>query len=320
MLNVPFKLVDVPIRDITESPLHFEREHSRESVEAMADSINEVGMINPPSLRKRGKVYELLAGKRRLEAAKISGARVLSCKVYTCDDYTAELLSIKENVDGTDPLSPKEMKKAVDRIVELTQQQIGTRDDDPDEVLPTRKEKGDKDRSGKESKSDRKPAKDASEQEGRKKAAEVLGVSESTVARLRHLDKLAKTARRAYENKMITAVQAEKLCKYPVKKQLELLPKMIRESQSETVQRESVEKLTDTKDFRIAVKVLDRLKKRCEEATEQANAIIKSLSPELVAHIDEVGVKELATLRAVLKKLLTYVSDADRWAKGVDAD
>jgi ParB-like chromosome segregation protein Spo0J len=314
MLNVPFKLVDVPIRDITDSPLHFEREHTQESVDKMADSINEVGMINPPSLRKKGRMYELLAGKRRLQAAITSGAHVLSCKVYTCDDYTAELLSIKENVDGTDPLSPKELKRAVDRIVDLTQQQIGTRDDDPDEVLPSRGDDGGKPSKAGKSRSNKNPE-DSAEHEGRKKAAELLDVSETTVSRLRHLDKLSKTVRRAYENKQISAMQAEKLSKYPLKKQLELLPKMIRESQSETVARESVEKLTDTKDYRVAVKVFDRLKKRCDEATDQSRAIIKCLSPELVAHIKDAGIAELTTLRSVLKRLLAHVADTEKWAR-----
>jgi len=300
-----FIVQDIPIRQITISPVHFEREHSDNSIDEMSDSVNRVGVINPLSVRKLGKVYELLAGERRLKAAKKSGAKVVSCKVYVgIDDYKAELISIEENYRGTSPMSMAEKKKAVDRVIELTSIQAGTRQDDPDETRV--------------SSSKCKPK--GAEEAGREKASKVLGISKSQVVRLRHMEKLVPAAKDALSKGNISMEQAEKLSGYSAKKQHDKLPKMIRESDRETRNREGIEKLTDTQDLRVAKKIYSSLVERCEEACAKIDALLKALSPELVDFINKQGVADLVQTRAAIKELLTQIRSSGDWSAKAGVD
>lgn len=77
----------------------FGSETDSESLKALARSIAANGIIQPLSVRKNenGK-YELIAGKRRLNAAVIAGLRRVPCAVHKVDDCTAELFSLIENM------------------------------------------------------------------------------------------------------------------------------------------------------------------------------------------------------------------------------
>ena len=65
----------------------------------LADSISANGIIEPLTVRKNadGK-YELIAGERRLRAAKLAGLRRVPCILHVTDDTTAIVFSITENV------------------------------------------------------------------------------------------------------------------------------------------------------------------------------------------------------------------------------
>lgn len=45
---------------------------NEESIEELSESIKQYGIIQPLTVRKRGDVYELVAGERRLRAAKLA--------------------------------------------------------------------------------------------------------------------------------------------------------------------------------------------------------------------------------------------------------
>ncbi|MCQ2441441.1 MAG: ParB/RepB/Spo0J family partition protein [Clostridia bacterium] len=64
----------------------------------LADSISANGIIEPLIVRKTddGK-YELIAGERRLRAAKLAGLRRVPCILHITDDITAVVYSINEN-------------------------------------------------------------------------------------------------------------------------------------------------------------------------------------------------------------------------------
>lgn len=72
-------------------------------LQSLADSIAANGIIQPLTVRKGadGK-YLLIAGERRLRAAKIAGLRRVPCVLHRTNDLTASLYAITENMQRSD--------------------------------------------------------------------------------------------------------------------------------------------------------------------------------------------------------------------------
>ena len=67
-------------------------------VEGLMKSMAAVGLLNPIVIRSRGSSFEVIAGHRRLEAAKRLGWRKVTCQVVELDDHQALELALVENV------------------------------------------------------------------------------------------------------------------------------------------------------------------------------------------------------------------------------
>jgi len=74
------------------------RDISVATVERLAASMGEVGLINPPLVREVAGGFELIAGAHRLGAAKRLGWKKVACEVVAHDDLRAELAMIDENL------------------------------------------------------------------------------------------------------------------------------------------------------------------------------------------------------------------------------
>ena len=71
------------------------REANPEAIHKLADSISEVGLLNPITVDQE---YTLIAGLHRLEAAKLLGWAEIECTVSSLDGLLAELAEIDENL------------------------------------------------------------------------------------------------------------------------------------------------------------------------------------------------------------------------------
>ena len=71
------------------------RDVDQEKVEELAESIKEVGLINPITLTED---YTLIAGAHRLEACKLLGYTEIEANVLSIDNLRAELAEIDENL------------------------------------------------------------------------------------------------------------------------------------------------------------------------------------------------------------------------------
>ncbi len=67
-------------------------------VKALASSIEDVGLLNPITVRKDGDGYRLVAGYHRLEACKAIGWLEIDATVVDLNDLEAELAEIDENL------------------------------------------------------------------------------------------------------------------------------------------------------------------------------------------------------------------------------
>ncbi len=73
-LNDDKAIINIPINKIAPNPYQPRKEFSGSSLEELAASIKEYGVLQPVNIRKIGDSgYELVSGERRLRASKLAG-------------------------------------------------------------------------------------------------------------------------------------------------------------------------------------------------------------------------------------------------------
>jgi ParB family chromosome partitioning protein len=106
------------------------RQFEGESLQALADSVAERGVIQPVLVRPRaGGTFELVAGERRWRAAKLAGLAHVPALIQDRDDATTLEVALVENMARED-LNPVEEARAVAGLVEelgLTREAVGKR-------------------------------------------------------------------------------------------------------------------------------------------------------------------------------------------------
>ena len=106
------------------------REHfDEESLAALAESIREVGVLQPVLVREQGDGYELIAGERRWRAARRVGLQTIPAIVRHADDAAVLQQAIVENVQREE-LNPLEEAAAYQQLIEdfsLTHDDVATR-------------------------------------------------------------------------------------------------------------------------------------------------------------------------------------------------
>lgn len=119
----------VAISDIEPNPLQPRTVFDSARLQELADSIRANGIIQPLLVRRKGPHFELIAGERRLRAAKIAGVAEVPVIVQ---DYTDERLlevALVENIQRED-LNPIETAQALERLTRemgLSHDEIATR-------------------------------------------------------------------------------------------------------------------------------------------------------------------------------------------------
>lgn len=71
-------------------------------LQELAQSVGEYGLLNPLTVRRRGAEYELIAGERRLRAARLAGLTEVPCIVMDVDLQQASLIALVENLQRRD--------------------------------------------------------------------------------------------------------------------------------------------------------------------------------------------------------------------------
>jgi ParB family transcriptional regulator, chromosome partitioning protein len=106
------------------------REHfGEESLAALADSIREVGVLQPILVRPADDGFELIAGERRWRAARRVGLQTIPALVRTTDDASTLEQALVENVHRAD-LNALEEAAAYQQLIEdfkLTHEQVAAR-------------------------------------------------------------------------------------------------------------------------------------------------------------------------------------------------
>ena len=127
--NDEIGLQDIPISAIRPNPQQPREHFDEESLAALAESIREVGVLQPVLVRAGGDGFELIAGERRWRAARRIGLQTIPAIVRTADDASMLQQAIVENVQREE-LNPLEEAAAYQQLIEdfsLTHDDVATR-------------------------------------------------------------------------------------------------------------------------------------------------------------------------------------------------
>ncbi len=88
--------------DIAPNPAQPRRRFDEAALAELSTSIRSYGILNPLTVRQRGSRYELVAGERRLRAAKLAGLREVPCILLNINMEDASLIALVENLQRRD--------------------------------------------------------------------------------------------------------------------------------------------------------------------------------------------------------------------------
>jgi len=87
-----------PVTKVRPCPLQPRKDFSQESLQELADSIKEQGIVQPLIVRQRGDTFELIAGERRWRAAQLAGLAEVPVIVREAEDRAVLELALIENL------------------------------------------------------------------------------------------------------------------------------------------------------------------------------------------------------------------------------
>ncbi|MCS7043144.1 MAG: ParB/RepB/Spo0J family partition protein [Bryobacteraceae bacterium] len=119
----------VPIDSIHPNPLQPRSTFSQEGLQELAQSIRENGIIQPLVVRRHGDAYQLVAGERRLRAARLAGLHEVPVVVQEFAEDRLMEVTLIENIQRED-LNPIEVAHAFERLhreFRLSHEQIAQR-------------------------------------------------------------------------------------------------------------------------------------------------------------------------------------------------
>lgn len=137
------KVVEKPVEKIVEKPVERtlklnliepnseqpRKNFDEESLQELADSIRQYGILQPLIVQKKGNHYEIIAGERRWRAAKLAGITDVPVLIREYDKQQTMEIALIENVQRAD-LNPIEEAQAFQQLIQefhLTQEEIANR-------------------------------------------------------------------------------------------------------------------------------------------------------------------------------------------------
>ena len=88
--------------DLAPNPTQPRKSFDDEAIQELSDSIRQYGILNPLTVRLRCGEYELVAGERRLRAAKLAGLREVPCILVDASMEDSALIALVENLQRRD--------------------------------------------------------------------------------------------------------------------------------------------------------------------------------------------------------------------------
>ena len=111
-------IVEIDIDEIRANPYQPRKTFDTESLNELAQSIKEYGVVQPIIVKKSIKGYELIAGERRTKAAKIAGLKTIPAIIKEFNDQEMMEIALIENIQRED-LNPIDEALSISNIIKL---------------------------------------------------------------------------------------------------------------------------------------------------------------------------------------------------------
>lgn len=111
-------IIEIPLEEIRSNPYQPRKTFNEESIEELANSIKEYGIVQPIIVKKAVKGYELIAGERRTKAARVAGFVTIPAIIKEFDDQEMMEIALVENIQRED-LNPIDEAKAYENIINM---------------------------------------------------------------------------------------------------------------------------------------------------------------------------------------------------------
>ena len=120
---------DIPIMELRVNPYQPRKTFNEESLQELAESIKEHGVIQPIIVKKSIKGYEIVAGERRYRASKMAGMSTIPCIIRDFTDEQMMEIAVLENLQREDLNSIEEAQglETLMKNLNLTQEQVAKR-------------------------------------------------------------------------------------------------------------------------------------------------------------------------------------------------
>ena len=110
------RVVEVDIGEIRPNPHQPRSEFDIADIQSLADSILQNGILQPLTVRRGEDRYELIAGERRLRAAKLAGLRAVPCIILDISSRNSAIMALVENIQRQD-LSFFDEASAIEKLI-----------------------------------------------------------------------------------------------------------------------------------------------------------------------------------------------------------
>ena len=121
---------EISLNKIELNPFQPRENFDEEALKELSDSIKELGIIQPITVRKiEGDKYQVISGERRLRASKLAGLSKIPAYIRTADDQGMLEMALVENIQRED-LDSIEVAISYQRLIDecnLTQEKMSDR-------------------------------------------------------------------------------------------------------------------------------------------------------------------------------------------------
>ena len=122
MKNLAFweknRVIYIKSGEIIPNPAQPRKSFEPNGLKELANSIRELGILQPLTVRKSNGGYELVAGERRLRASRMAGLSEVPCIVTEADEQRSSLIALVENLQRRD-LDFFEEAEGIKRLIDL---------------------------------------------------------------------------------------------------------------------------------------------------------------------------------------------------------
>jgi ParB family chromosome partitioning protein len=128
-LNDDDKVTEIPLSQLRPNPYQPRKQFNEDSIQELATSIKEYGVVQPIIVRTALKGYEIIAGERRFRASQVCGLATIPAVIRKFSDQQVMEIALVENLQRED-LNAMEVAVAYQAIMDqfsLTQEELSAK-------------------------------------------------------------------------------------------------------------------------------------------------------------------------------------------------